>query len=495
MASLIIFSLCVSFHLFLVHAQYPPVGVQNNTFNSSFSLTPDQIQQAGINSSLADAVDTTVQYERSQWAGGSVLDDDFYTAPANASTAAPGSILKVEQVTNITLYTLPPGLALSRFIYQSETINGSVVPVSAFVLWPYIPREFANISGAPVVAWSHGTSGFTADGAPSHIRDLWLQEFAPYPLALAGYVVVGTDFAGLGVSEYPNGTSITHPYTSNPSCAKDVIYSVQAAQKAWPGILSEQYVTLGHSQGAGCTWSVAELMASGNLSAEGYLGGVTAAPVSDIISILESQEVLNPVTFTGLLAGVAVTLNATIASSIYQITDLLTTVGANLINLVQSVQGVASVRGTLLTTPQTQVNPSWNTSSYIIAFDSLTKTGGKPFTGPLLVMQGLSDTTISPNITTPIVDQTCNMLANGCSNGTQLQYEMFEGVDHNPLMFAGRLTWMNWIEDRFNGKPLQAANTNGSCYINTNTPVRPVAAYQKEVGSYLEWSEYPYQVY
>lgn len=494
MISFTILLTCV-FFLLLVHAQYPPVGVQNNTFNSTFTLTPGQIHQAGINSSFADAVETIARYERSQWAGGSVLDDGFYTAPANASSAPPGSILKVEQVTNTTLYTLPPGLALSRFIYQSETINGSVVPVSAFVLWPYIPREFTNISGVPVVAWSHGTSGFTADGAPSHIRDLWQQEYAPYPLALAGYAVVATDFAGLGVREYPNGTVITHPYLSNPSCAKDIVYSIQAAQQAWSGVLSQQYVTLGHSQGAGCTWGVAELMASGNVPMEGYLGGVTAAPVSDIISIFESEEGPNPVTFTGLLAGVAVTLTATLASSTYQITDLLTTAGASLINLVQSVQGVASVRGTLLTTPQTQVNPFWNTSSYMINFNTLVKTGGKPLKGPLLVMQGLSDMTISPNVTTPIVHKTCSVLANANSNNTQLQYEMFEGVDHNPIMFAGRLTWLNWIEDRFNGKPLKAANTNGSCYINTNTPTRPVTAYQKEVGSYLEWSEYPYQVY
>lgn len=149
-------------------------------------------------------------FELSYRAHPSVAKDPFYTAPQNATDVAPGTLLRVERETNTSFYTLAPNLSLSRFMYQSKTSNGTLVPVSAYVLWPYIAREYGD--GFPVVVWTHGTSGTNDECAPSNIQNLWHHFQAPYQLALLGYVVVATDYAGLGVGADASGKFIVHEY-------------------------------------------------------------------------------------------------------------------------------------------------------------------------------------------------------------------------------------------------------------------------------------------
>lgn len=117
---------------------------------------------------------------------------------------------------------------LSRIIFQSKTLNGSLAPVSAFILWLYSPRNL--IDGHPVVAWSHGTSGIAPNCAPSHYKNLWQHSLAPYQLVLQGFVVVAADYAGLGVGKDALGKPIVLEYLASSSHAHDVFYSVQAAQ-------------------------------------------------------------------------------------------------------------------------------------------------------------------------------------------------------------------------------------------------------------------------
>lgn len=173
------------------------ISSQSDTWNSTFSLSQAQIVSAGLDNTTAQNINVATRFERTNWAGSSVLNDPFYNPPVNSSHLPPGSLLSVEYNTNTSLYTLPPTVALSRILFQSETINGSSVPASAYVLWPYIPREDPGCPGKlAVVGWGHGTSGCVGECAPSHIRNLWYQYTAPYELALQSYVVVAPDYVG-----------------------------------------------------------------------------------------------------------------------------------------------------------------------------------------------------------------------------------------------------------------------------------------------------------
>ena len=266
-------------------AQSQSLTVQNNSFASNYRLTSEQKSQANITDVTANNIEVGLNFERSNWANGSVADEPFYRVPRNASGTVPGSLLKVQMNANTSSYTIPPNTALSRILYQSRSLNGSAVPNSAYILWPYSPRVEAD--GNPIVGWAHGTSGGFGDCAPSHIRNLWYQFSAPHTLALQGYVVVAPDYVGLGVDHDANDNYIRHPYFANPAAANDLIYAVQAAQTAFPG-LSKRFVTMGHSQGGGAAWAVAQRQTTEPV--EGYLGTIAGSPVTSVSALVQSNN-------------------------------------------------------------------------------------------------------------------------------------------------------------------------------------------------------------
>ena len=160
---------------------YGQLQSQNDTWSSSFRLTSEQINAANLTQAAAHNVEVALNFERSNNANGLTQDDSFYVLPEtydHANPPPPGTVLKVEQQTNISRYTIPMSLSMSRILYTSETLNGSSVPASAYVLWPYLPRKFPNLTHCsdknstgqavfPLVALAHGTSGQTQACAPS----------------------------------------------------------------------------------------------------------------------------------------------------------------------------------------------------------------------------------------------------------------------------------------------------------------------------------------
>ena len=253
--------------------------------------------KASLKESLPPSTFAAIEYEESQYTNGQLSQDPFYSVSPDHASASPGVPLKVEKDTNTSLYNLPPATALSRFIFQSENFNGSPVPVSAYVLWPYSPRTLSD--GYQVVVWAHGTSGGSANAAPSRIKYLWQHYLGPFQLALQGYVVVAPDYSGLGISQDGNRKHITHEYMASPSQANDVVFSVLAAQMAFPE-LSKQFVVVGHSQGGGAAWAVAQRQAVRPI--KGYLGGVAISPTT---SIFDLSEPFGSVLATAMLPGIA----------------------------------------------------------------------------------------------------------------------------------------------------------------------------------------------
>lgn len=122
-------------------------------------------------SKLPPPIIDALNFEKSLRVKGSVLDDPFYQCPLDSSQAAPGTLLKVEKDVDTKPYLIPAGTALSKFVYQSEKLNGSPVPVSSCILWPYAPRS--QLDGYLVVAWAHGTGGANTNHTPSNYKNLW----------------------------------------------------------------------------------------------------------------------------------------------------------------------------------------------------------------------------------------------------------------------------------------------------------------------------------
>ncbi|KAL8881370.1 MAG: hypothetical protein Q9192_007811, partial [Flavoplaca navasiana] len=174
-------------------------------------------------------------------------------------------------------------IALSRILYQSENLQGSPVPASAFILWPFQPRTQPDGKYA-VAAWA---AGVHENCAPSNTKTLWQHWLAPFPLALHGCVIFTPDYAGLGVGRTADGNKIIHQYMANPAQANDIVFGVQAAQQAVLK-LSPNFAVLGHSQGGGAAWAVAQRQAQKPV--KGYLRAVAVSPITNILELSTSSH-------------------------------------------------------------------------------------------------------------------------------------------------------------------------------------------------------------
>jgi hypothetical protein len=228
----------------------PKPFVQSTAFNSSFKFSPDQIELGQLSPELAQDLETILNFDRSQLGNGGPSQDDFYhihNGSGFVPPTKPGQILKVERVTDPSAWNIPAKTALSRFLYTSLSANGTLVPASAYILWPFTAKQTSTTdpSKVPVVLWSHGTSGYWADASPSAHRSLFYGNIMPFTLAQAGYAVVATDYVGLGVNTSWTGEYVPHQYQNRVASAQDSLYALRAARTAFPKQLTQRYVNVG----------------------------------------------------------------------------------------------------------------------------------------------------------------------------------------------------------------------------------------------------------
>ena len=414
---------------------------------------------------LASGVKEGLEFEKSNWTNGSVIDDSFYDVPQEALNAPPGTLLRIDKDTDTSKYLIPPTTSLSRFVYQSETLRGSKVPVSAYVLWPYSPRSQSD--GYPIVAWAHGTSGFDANAAPSHHKNLWQHFLCPYQIALQGYVVVATDYAGLGVHKYPLGQPIIHEYLTPPSQANDVVYSVTAAQAAFPE-LSKSFVVIGHSQGGGAAWSVAQRAAINSIP--GYLGAVAISPYTNFLE--EDNE------FFKLLLP-AMILGISSAFPEFRPGEILTAEGEKRLDLVYQTSAAISSAGAILSGADI-LKPNWKANKYFRQYQDLTSNGGKAIEGPLLVTHGQLDPVLSIGVVENAVKRTTELFPS-----SQIEYASLPNVTHVSALAASQRLWMDWIAQRFAGEVVEPTCRELAC-------ARPHGSQQSDQNWYLASATQPY---
>lgn len=411
-------------------------------------------------------------FEKSNRAHPSVSTDPFYTVPINTSNAPPGTLLKLERQTDTSLYTLPPNISLSRLIYQSQTSSGSLVPVSACIIWPYVARAYPNISGYPAVAWAHGTSGSNAECAPSNIKNLWHHFQAPYQLALNGYVVIATDYAGLGVGVDEDGKCIVFEYLTGCAQASDIAFSIQAAQTAFSE-LSKDFVVIGSSLGGGGAWAFAERMATKPMA--GYLGTIALSPVMRLLSLPQDNTI-----FPMLILLLIPSLVSKYPD--FKAEAILTPAGLQCLETYQMLQGCNNVLFQAATVPN-MLKPDWQHNIHLQKYQELAANGGREISGPLLVIQGADDPVVSAQSVTDGVNETLNAFPLA-----QIEYHILAHVTHASAMYAGQQLYMDWIAARFKREPAEAGYRS-----HVAQPIRPSGAQQREANWIIEEQTEPWQ--
>ena len=422
-------------------------------------------------STLPQAVANATEFEASNRAHGHVYDDIFYVPPTGSEEVKPGTLLKEERITNTSLYTIPPSLSMSRFMYQSLTSSNQQVPVSGYILWPYVAREYDN-NKITWIAWAHGTTGISADCAPSNIRNLWHHFQAPFQLALEGYVVIATDYAGLGVRKDAAGNFITHEYLTAPAQANDVYYAIMAAKATYPE-LSQEFILMGHSQGGGAAWATAQKLVSAPIP--GHLGTIAVAPVTRILD--------TPADY-GIIDALGLILQPSIAKrdATFDPDAVTTAKGKEVLQTYLDLEGCSTVL-TQLTNDTPILKDGWqNTASYQ-KYQELAAAGRQPFSGPLLVIQGANDSIVYPQSTTSAVEDTAKMFPSAA-----IEYHVLPDVDHIPALHASQLIWRRWIEARFAGEPQEEQLRK-----HTARPLRSAGSLQAQVNWYLALQQGTFQ--
>jgi alpha-beta hydrolase superfamily lysophospholipase len=398
-------------------------------------------------------------FEQSLWVSKNVSNDTFYSTPANATGAKPGTLLRWEDIPRDVInmkWTPPAGMSLSRFMYMTEDIDRTPIPATAFVLLPYKKPD----ADCPLntVVWTHGTAGRIRQCAPSNHKDLYYEWQGPYMLAQQGYAVIAPDYAGQG-SEIPQGFM----YETGFLHAADVAYGLIAARKAMGDLLSEEYVVVGHSEGGMTAWRTNERLAKPDqeelLKAGKFLGSVAKSPALRPLDLI--PESIRRANGGPIGDAVSVFFLQSLARLFpnFHLEDYVTDTVLGRIPLMD--QGCLQVGRALfsnLTSDQLFKNLTWLEHPDVVDWQKrYNGAGPHALAAPMLVVQGIADPLTYANNTEIDFNRTCSAFQD-----TKATLLLYPGVDHNVAAQVTQQDYLPWIKARFDGEEVEPG-----CHIKT----------------------------
>jgi pimeloyl-ACP methyl ester carboxylesterase len=199
----------------------------------------------------------------------------IYDVQPGETGGKPGSIIRVWPLEGGG----PGGGNAFRILYRSTGLNGEPIGVSGAI---FIPPAPAPAGGRDVIAWAHPTSGVVESCAPSLMPDLAGTIWGLADMLARGYVVVATDYPGLG-------TPGIHPYLIGVSEGRAVLDSVRAARDLPDAGASNRFAVWGHSQGGHASLYTGELAASYAPDLK-LVGVAAAAPATYLIELFDADK-------------------------------------------------------------------------------------------------------------------------------------------------------------------------------------------------------------
>jgi pimeloyl-ACP methyl ester carboxylesterase len=381
--------------------------------------------------SSASAAPKTVTKVRTGPAG-----EAFYTPPSPLPGKQHGDLIWARTLTGAAV---APGASSTKVVlYRSQGVDGKADAVSGIVS---IPKGKAPKKGWPVITYAHGTTGVADQCAPSRdVAGTPVHPFNAYILPLvsrwlkAGYAVVRTDYEGLG-------TPGTHPYLIGKSEGRATLDIARAAREL-DLRLSKTTIISGHSQGGHAALFAAALAPKWTPELK-LRGTVAFAPASHLDDQIPLTSVLT--TPGGGLSGLIADIGRGIATANPSF-DL----GAVLSDQANALYPQTETQ----CLPELSAPTSFGGLSPKAIFKDGTDFGPLAklldiqdpshlkITTPLLIDQGISDSTVIPLFT----DQLATELR---TNGTKtLTYKKYPGVDHAGIVTAAAKDATAWISRR-----------------------------------------------
>lgn len=187
-----------------------------------------------------------------------------------AHAQSPGMLISSTPMRNA-----PAGMDAWRIRYMSSNDRGQPEEITGVVI---TPEGVPSRMGRPVIAWAHGTWGVADKCTPSTSSNFFEATPGLSAAISRGYVVVATDYAGLGTSQ-------PHPYLIGGSAARSVLDSVRAARAIAEAGASSRFAVWGESQGGHAALWTGQL-AKQYAPDLTLLGVAAAAPPTDLIDNL-----------------------------------------------------------------------------------------------------------------------------------------------------------------------------------------------------------------
>jgi hypothetical protein len=341
----------------------------------------------------------------------------FYDTPVPLPPGKPGELIRSEAFDR---YVVSSGVEAVRILYYSRSHRGDLVASSGVVLYP--DSKPPN-GGWPVLAWAHELNGVARTCAPSLSRNLLHGPFLSMYVNL-GYVVVATDYTGLG-------TNSRNAFADVRSNAQDVIYSVQAARNAVPG-LGSRWVAMGMDEGAMAVVGASELQHQSPDSR--YLGGIAISRLTDLED-MATPGANQPHQLPLLLAyGV---------KTIFPEFEPKTILTDRALPLYDQLEGECGIGEAEKVQASDLLKPHWLENKFVRDFFAQNRLGMQPGQGPLFVIASESD---------PAFGATSKVVTRLCGQLDQVLFNRYG--EYNPGAVIGDSTrdQISWIQDRFAGR-------------------------------------------
>jgi pimeloyl-ACP methyl ester carboxylesterase len=351
----------------------------------------------------------------------------FYAVPDPLPAGQPGDVIKSEPVTSAKLHG-----TMTRVMYHSRSIQDRDIPVTGLIAVPNTPPP---AGGFPVIAWAHGTTGIADQCAPSLAPD----DYADLANTLldAGYVVVGTDYEGLG-------TPGRHPYIVGDSEARGTLDIVRAARTLPDAHASDRYLVWGHSQGGHA--AMFALHIADTWAPELHLVGVVAGAPPSQLGLIYTALQTSPFKYYLLMAGAG--FNAAYGDQAAPLDAVLTPTGITALAEVDKgcAGDVGRATADLPTSSVTKGDPNQSPEWAKLLKENDPGQFSAPASEPLLVIQGGNDEQIPVAATALMFDQLCTI-------GQVEQRWIYPGQSHAGVIAPSFGDMLTWINDRFAGAP------------------------------------------
>lgn len=205
--------------------------------------------------------------------------------PPDLTDDGPGSLVRVEPVSGNESFDDSNSTAV-RIVYRSTSGTGATpTEVSGLVAVP--PGE-PPAGGWPIVSFGHEMIGVQPKCAPSLAGDFLGYAGQMTTFLNRGYVVVLSDFQGLGIEGEP------HSVVDAASLGNNMIDAARAARRVLP-TTGTRWAAFGVGEGGLAAWAAAERAPTYGSGME-MVGAVSVSPYADLTPLVDAAAAgtLNP---------------------------------------------------------------------------------------------------------------------------------------------------------------------------------------------------------